>query len=108
MVHTESKTEPELWKEMEKLPDIEKLKWLKAADEEIKSLRDLQTWTLTELSPGKHAVSCKWIFKVKTDSEGKTGRYKARLVAKGNRRNMAKTMMPLLHQLQGKLLSEHC
>ena len=68
---------------MEKLPDAEKLKWIKAADDEMKSLKELETWKLTELPEGKQAIGCKWVFKIKHDSEGKTDRYKARLVAKG-------------------------
>ena len=83
MVHTESQIEPESWEEMEKLPNAEKLKWIEAADEEMKSLKDLGTWQLTELPPGKRAIGCKWVFKIKHDSEGKVDRYKARLVAKG-------------------------
>jgi len=83
MAHTQSQKEPESWKEMGKLPDSEKLKWIKAANEEMKSLKDLETWKLTELPEGKQAIGCKWVFKIKHDSEGNTDRYKARLVAKG-------------------------
>jgi len=83
MVHSESQIEPESWEEMAKLPNAEKLKWIKAADEEMKSLKDLETWQLTELPPGKCAIGCKWVFKIKHDSEGKVDRYKARVVEKG-------------------------
>ena len=83
MARTQLLTEPESWKEMQKLPEHEKLKWTKAADEEINSLKQLETWQLTELPPGKQAIGCKWIFKIKHDSEGEVHRYKARLVAKG-------------------------
>ena len=83
LVHCESDREPESWEEMEKLPNAEKQKWISAADEEMKSLNEQETWKLTELPAGKHAVGCKWVFKVKHDGEGKVDRYKARLVAKG-------------------------
>ena len=83
IARTQLSVEPESWTEMQKLSEHEKLKWIKAADEEIKSLKELQTWQLTELPTGKQAVGCKWVFKIKRDSEGKVHRYKARLVAKG-------------------------
>ena len=35
------------------------------------------------LPPGKSVVGCKWIYKIKTRSNGSIERYKARLVAKG-------------------------
>jgi len=49
----------------------------------MKSLKDLETWKLTELSEGKQAIGCKWVFKIKHNSEGKTERYKKRLITKG-------------------------
>jgi Reverse transcriptase (RNA-dependent DNA polymerase)/gag-polypeptide of LTR copia-type/Integrase core domain/GAG-pre-integrase domain len=83
MVRATQQTEPASWQEMLQLPIDVKEKWLKAADEEMRSLNELQTWELTELPPGKRAIGCKWVFKVKYDSDGKESRYKARLVAKG-------------------------
>ena len=35
------------------------------------------------LPPGKSMVGCKWIYKIKTRSDGSIEHYKARLVAKG-------------------------
>ena len=35
------------------------------------------------LPPGKSVVGCKWIYKIKTRSDGSIECYKARLVAKG-------------------------
>ena len=35
------------------------------------------------LPPGKSVVGCKWIYKIKTRSDGSIERYKACLVAKG-------------------------
>jgi hypothetical protein len=32
---------------------------------------------------GRKAVGCKWVFKVKTDADGKVVKYKSRLVAQG-------------------------
>ena len=57
--------------------------WRQAMDEEYASLLKNQTWELAELPPGKEPVDCKWVLKIKRDSQGMIERYKARLVAKG-------------------------
>ena len=44
---------------------------------------DNQVWNLVENVPGRKTVECKWIFKKKTDMDGKVHTDKARLVAKG-------------------------
>ncbi len=50
---------------------------------EMDSLRDHDIWELVNLPPGKRTVGSKWVYKVKTNSDGSIGRYKARLVAQG-------------------------
>ena len=52
--------------------------WIKACDNEMKSLADRKVWKLVDLPPGCKPVSCQWVFVAKSD-ECK----KARLVAKG-------------------------
>lgn len=57
--------------------------WRQAMEEELKSLEDNKTWSLTELPQGREAIGLKWVFKVKKDENGKIVGYKARLVVKG-------------------------
>ncbi|UYV74971.1 hypothetical protein LAZ67_12001936 [Cordylochernes scorpioides] len=75
--------EPLNWNELVNLPLDEKKEWLKASEEEMKSLIENDTWTLTDLPPGKKAIGCKWIFKAKCNQDGNVEMFKARLVAKG-------------------------
>ena len=51
--------------------------------EELDALTKNHTWDLVTLLPGQFVVGCKWIYKIKTYSDGFIERYKARLVAKG-------------------------
>lgn len=57
--------------------------WKSAIREELESLRKNNTWQLVELPAGKKVIDCKWVFKLKRNSEGEVERYKARLVARG-------------------------
>lgn len=57
--------------------------WLGAINDELNSLEENKTWTITELPKGKKQIDSKWIFKIKRDSSGNILNYKARLVAKG-------------------------
>jgi histone deacetylase 1/2 len=58
-------------------------KWLEAMQAEYKALTDNKTWSLVPLPAHKRAIGCKWIFKIKENSDGSINKYKARLVAKG-------------------------
>ncbi|KAI3504355.1 hypothetical protein L1887_32956 [Cichorium endivia] len=49
----------------------ESAKWKEAMDSEIKSMYDNQVWNLVDTVPGRKTVGCKWIFKKKTDMDGK-------------------------------------
>ena len=50
-------------------------------DTEIAALENNHTWTVTHLPLGKNAVGCKWVYKIKNNSNGSIKIYKARLVA---------------------------
>ena len=52
-------------------------------DSKFTSLQQQHTWTLVPLPPNKNVVGCKWVYKVKRNSDGSFARFKARLVAKG-------------------------
>ena len=52
-------------------------------DEELSTLCKTDTWDLIPLPPGKSVVGCRWVYKIKTNSDWFIEGYKARLVAKG-------------------------
>lgn len=57
--------------------------WLDAMDMELDALMSTSTWVIFSLPKGKHAIGCKWVFKIKYKLDGCIESYKARLVAKG-------------------------
>ena len=57
--------------------------WCTAMDEEFQALQKQGTWSLVPLPPSKNVEGCKWVYKLKTHSDGTIAKYKARLVAKG-------------------------
>ncbi|KAK4406633.1 Retrovirus-related Pol polyprotein from transposon RE1 [Sesamum angolense] len=54
-----------------------------AMHQELLALEKNHTWEVTTLSPGKKAIGCRWVYKLKLRDDGKVERCKARLVAKG-------------------------
>ena len=70
--------EPTLFTQAKKFDE-----WLKAMNEELIALENTKTWEICSLPPGKHAIGCKWVYKVKLNADGTLERCKARLVAKG-------------------------
>lgn len=57
--------------------------WNKAIKVELNSLLDINTWTLIELPPNRHALFSRWVLRAKLALNPTQVRLKARLVAKG-------------------------
>ena len=81
VVVAESIGEPRTYREAVRSPH--RAKWERAMQEELDSIKDNDTFSLVPLPAGRHAIGCKWVFKIKRHADGSVERYKARLVAKG-------------------------
>ena len=67
---------------------------------EIKALEVNNTWSLQPLPPGKKAIGCKWVYKVKYKVDGTVERFKARLVPRGILKRRALIILKHFHLLQ--------
>lgn len=61
----------------------ERQHWLTAMQIEMESHERNNTWELVDLPTGRTAIDGKWVFKIKTSTDGEITRYKARFVARG-------------------------
>ena len=51
--------------------------WHQTMQNEINSLAKNDAWNLTKLSKNRKPIGCRWVFRVKFDSEGNFKKYKA-------------------------------
>lgn len=58
--------------------------WRNAMKHEIVGLEEKDTWDVVDLPPDKEAIGCKWVYKIKFNSDGTIERHKGRVVAYGN------------------------
>ena len=58
--------------------------WRNAITIEYVALEDSGMWTVVDLPPGKHAMGCKWVLKLKFRADGTLEQYKVHLVVLGN------------------------
>nr|GFC28719.1 retrotransposon protein, putative, Ty1-copia subclass [Tanacetum cinerariifolium] len=63
--------------------DPDKVIWQGAMDEEMNFMKVIKVWIVVDIPPNAKVVRSKWLYKKKTDRDGKVHTYKARLVAKG-------------------------
>ena len=68
---------------MKTRPCIPSANWRAAMEEEMHSLAENETWDLVDALKGVKPIRCRWVYKVKYNTDGSINRYKARLVAKG-------------------------
>lgn len=78
---SETHNEPKSYKEAMKGED--RNEWLQAMEQELSMINEKGTWELVDLPIGRKAVGSKWVFKLKSEDNGKNIRRKARLVAQG-------------------------
>ncbi|XP_068309849.1 uncharacterized protein [Pyrus communis] len=57
--------------------------WQQTMQDELHALDQHKTWSIETLPKGKKTVGCRWIYKVKFNSDGSIERHKAILVARG-------------------------
>ncbi|MCO5611332.1 hypothetical protein L7F22_065584 [Adiantum nelumboides] len=60
----------------------ENVKW-QVMNEEMDALYGNEKWELMSVPKGKKPIGCRWVYKVKHNSDRSIRRYRARLVAKG-------------------------
>jgi hypothetical protein len=62
---------------------VQEMLWRRAMMDELRTIKENNTWELTKLPSSRRAIGLKWVFKVKKNEHGDVVRHKARLVVKG-------------------------
>ena len=75
-------SEPVTFQEVMNSPQSEP--WMDAMRDELSSMSQNEVWELVELPKGCKPIECKWVNKIRRDSNIQVERYKARLVTKGH------------------------
>ncbi|KAG5875725.1 hypothetical protein JTB14_007660 [Gonioctena quinquepunctata] len=60
--------EPKTYQEAVTGPD--RMDWIDAMNDELESIKNNGTWELVDLPVNRKAIGCKWVFKLKRNSEG--------------------------------------
>jgi hypothetical protein len=88
--------EPSNYHEASGIPE-----WQLSMAEELAAFDRTGTWDIVPLPSHAVPITCKWVFKVKTKSDGSIARYKARLVARGFQQTQGQdydeTFAPVAH-----------
>ena len=82
--NTKFATEPRTYKQATHPLNPNRAEWEIASDKEMNSQLSNKTWILVRLPPGKTAIGCTWVYKIKRDGEGKIIKFKARLCIRGD------------------------
>nr|KYP66022.1 Retrovirus-related Pol polyprotein from transposon TNT 1-94 [Cajanus cajan] len=79
---------------------VKDARWRQAMQAEIDALERNNTWSMQPLPSGKKALGCKWVYRIKYNSDGTIERFKARLVVLGNHQekdiNYTETFAPVV------------
>lgn len=67
----------------EALQRSDSTEWKKAMQCEYNSLIENRTWKLVDIPEGKRPIDCRWVFKIKKNTDQNIITYKARLVVRG-------------------------
>lgn len=69
-------------------------------DEEKNAIEKNKIWELVDLPKGKEVIGVKWVYKTKSNVEGKIERHRPYLLSKATSSKKEETMRKILHQLQ--------